>query len=74
MEVYCGQYYQSIFLWANKDFNGQKPHVFILSMFMVKIRYTLANIFMGKLNYVLYVTLPSQALLPLRREEVSGNV
>ena len=33
MEVYCRQYYQNTFSWANTNFNGQKPHVFVLSTF-----------------------------------------
>ena len=49
----------SIFSWAKYNifmgkhkFQWSKPHVFILSTcFMVKIRYALANIFMGKVCF-----------------------
>ena len=70
MEVYCGHYYQNIFMgkvqsfYGQTNFNGQKPHVFVLST-CFHGRNTLRfgkhfhgqstyNIFIGKLNCMLY--------------------
>ena len=69
MEVYCGQYYQNIFSWANTNFNNQKMRVFFLSLCFhcqntlhlgkhfhgqsATFSWAKHNIFMGKLNCVL---------------------
>ena len=46
MAVYCGQYYQNIFSWANTNFNYQnRTFSFSAHVFIVKTRYALANIF-----------------------------